>query len=79
MDKTEIGSKINEIICDTLGVTADKVVPEAKLIEDLEADSLDQKQLVMALEDEFNIDITDEDAEKIETVAQAVDCVSKKI
>jgi len=56
----------------TLGVAADEVTPEASFIEDLGADSLDIVELVMALEEEFNIEISDEDAEKIRTVKDVV-------
>ncbi|MCK4437031.1 acyl carrier protein [bacterium] len=63
--------KIKQIIVDQLGVEADKVVPEASFIDDLGADSLDTVELVMALEEEFDIEIPDEDAEKITTVREA--------
>ena len=64
--------KIKQIIIDQLGVEADKVTPEASFIDDLGADSLDTVELVMALEEEFDIEIPDEDAEKITTVEQAI-------
>lgn len=70
---TELEEKITKVIVEKLGVTADKVVPEAKFVEDLGADSLDQVELVMALEDEFSIEIPDEEAEKITTVQLAID------
>jgi acyl carrier protein len=75
---TELEEKINKVICDKLGVTADKIVAEAKFVEDLGADSLDQVELVMALEDEFNLEIPDEDAEKLKSVAEVLAYVKSK-
>ena len=74
----ELDEKIIKVICDKLGVTADKVVTEAKFIEDLGADSLDQVELVMALEDEFSLEIPDEDAEKLKSVAEVMTYVKSK-
>ena len=70
-----IDQRIKDIIVEQLGVNADQVTPEAKFIEDLGADSLDTVELVMALEEEFETEIPDEDAEKITTVQQAIDYV----
>jgi len=67
-----IESKVKEIIVEQLGVNADQLKPEAKFIEDLGADSLDTVELVMAFEEEFGIEVPDEDAEKIETVGDAI-------
>jgi acyl carrier protein len=67
--------KVKEIIVDQLGVDADEVTPEASFIDDLGADSLDTVELVMALEEEFNMEIPDEDAEKIKTVGDAVEYI----
>jgi acyl carrier protein len=64
--------KVKEIIANQLGVEVEEVTPEASFTEDLGADSLDTVELVMALEEEFNIDIPDEDAEGISTVNDAV-------
>ena len=64
--------RVKEIIIDQLGVDAKEVTPEASFIEDLGAGSLDTVELVMALEEEFGIEIPDEDAEKISTVGQAI-------
>ncbi len=64
--------KVKKIIIDQLGVDEAEVTPEAKFIDDLGADSLDTVELVMALEEEFGIEIPDEDAEKIATVQDAV-------
>ncbi len=74
----ELDEKIIKVICDKLGVTADKVVTEAKFIEDLGADSLDQVELVMALEDEFSLEIPDEDAEKLKSVGEVMTYVKSK-
>jgi acyl carrier protein len=64
--------KVKRIIVEQLGVDESEVTPEASITEDLGADSLDQVELVMAFETEFNIDIPDEEAEKIKTVGDAV-------
>ena len=67
-----VAEKVKKMIVEQLGVSESEVVPEAKFIDDLGADSLDIVELVMALEDEYGIEIPDEDAEKIETVGDAV-------
>jgi acyl carrier protein len=67
-----LDEKVKKIIIDQLGVDEAEVTPEAKFIDDLGADSLDTVELVMALEEEFGIEIPDEDAEKIATVQDAV-------
>jgi acyl carrier protein len=64
----DVEAKVREIISEQLGVSADEVTPEASFVEDLGADSLDIVEMVMALEEEYGIDISDEDAEKIRTV-----------
>ena len=69
-------NKIVEIVIDKLGVNADKVTPEAKFIDDLGADSLDTVELIMQFEEEFGIEIPDEDAEKILSVNQALDYIN---
>jgi acyl carrier protein len=63
-----VDEKIKKIIAEQLAVNEDEVKPDASFVDDLGADSLDQVELVMALEEEFNIEISDEDAEKIRTV-----------
>ena len=63
-----LDEKIKKIIAEQLAVNEDEVKPDASFVDDLGADSLDQVELVMALEEEFNIEISDEDAEKIRTV-----------
>ena len=70
-----IEERVKKIIVDQLGVRAEDVKPEASFIEDLGADSLDTVELVMALEEEFDIEIPDEEAEKITTVQSAIDYV----
>jgi len=74
----DVADKVREIIVEQLGVTPEQVTPEASFIEDLGADSLDTVELVMALEEEFDIQIPDEEAEKITTVQQAVDYITQK-
>jgi acyl carrier protein len=68
-------ARIKEIIVDQIGVDEDSVTAEAKFIDDLGADSLDIVELVMALEEDFDIEIPDEDAEKIVTVGDAVEYI----
>ena len=70
-----VEEKVKEIIVDQLGVDENQVKPEASFIDDLGADSLDTVELVMALEEEFDIEIPDEDAEKIASVQNAVDYI----
>ena len=73
-----IEEKVKNIIVEQLGVDADKVVPEATFIDDLGADSLDTVELVMALEEAFDIEIPDEAAEGIATVGDAVKYIEEK-
>ena len=68
-------SKVVEIVVDKLGVDESKVTKEAKFIDDIGADSLDTVELIMEFEDEFGLEIPDEDAEKILSVSQAVDYI----
>ena len=70
--------KVKDIIVDQLGVDAAQVTPEASFIDDLSADSLDQVELVMALEEKFGADIPDEDAEKLTTVGDAIKYIESK-
>ena len=72
-----IYDKVKEIVVDKLGVDSSKVSQEAKFIDDLGADSLDTVELIMQFEEEFEIEIPDEDAEKIMSVGEAVDYISK--
>jgi acyl carrier protein len=69
---------IKDVIVDKLGVEADKIAPEARFIEDLGADSLDTVELIMGLEDKFGLEISDEDAEKIRTVGDALKFIESK-
>jgi len=73
-----VESNRRRVVITGLGVEEDEVVPEASFVEDLGADSLDTVELVMALEEEFDIEIPDEDAEKLQKVAQAVDYIKEK-
>ncbi|NER49132.1 MAG: acyl carrier protein [Symploca sp. SIO1B1] len=75
----EIFDKVKEIVKEQLDVDEEKVVPEANFASDLQADSLDTVELVMALEEEFDIEIPDEAAEQITTVGAAVDHISEKL
>ena len=70
-------SRVREIIINELGVEAEKVTDEASFVEDLGADSLDTVELVMAFEEEFGIDIPDEDAEQMRTVGDAISYLKK--
>ncbi len=72
-------NKIKEVIIDKLGVEESKITMEAKFIDDLGADSLDTVELIMQFEEEFNIEIPDEDAETLTTVGEAVDYINKKL
>lgn len=72
-----IQEKVTEIIVEQLGVSADQVKPESKMIEDLGADSLDAVELVMAVEEEFGIEVPDEEAEKLISVGDIISHVEK--
>ena len=69
---SDIAERVRKIVAEHLGVDEGKVVPEAKFVDDLGADSLDTVELVMAFEEEFGIEIPDDAAEKIETVGDAI-------
>ena len=73
---SEIESQVKQIVVDHLGIEESKVTPESKFIDDLGADSLDTVELIMQFEEEFEIEIPDEDAEKITSVGQAVDYIN---
>jgi len=75
----KVEEKVKKIIAENLGVEEDEVVPDAKFVDDLGADSLDTVELVMAFEEAFDIEIPDEDAEKILTVGKAIDYIKEKI
>ncbi|KQR41205.1 acyl carrier protein [Deinococcus sp. Leaf326] len=69
---------VKDVIVEKLGVDADKVVPEARFVEDLGADSLETVELIMGLEDKFGVTIPDEEAESIRTVQAAIDYIESK-
>jgi acyl carrier protein len=73
----DIIERVKKIIIEQLDVAEEDVVPSASFVDDLGADSLDQVELIMAMEEEFNVSISDEDAEKIVTVQNAIDYVQK--
>jgi len=73
-----VEEKVKTIIAEQLGVKVDEVTPQASFIDDLGADSLDTVELIMALEEEFNVEIPDEDAEKMSTVGDAIKYVEQK-
>lgn len=79
MTNEEISAKVKQAVVDKLGVEDSKVTPEASFINDLGADSLDTVELVMKFEEEFEIKIPDEDAEKIQKVGDAVKYIADKI
>ena len=73
-----VDSKIKTIIAEQLGVKPEEVTPNASFVDDLGADSLDTVELIMALEEEFNVEIPDEDAEKMKTVGDAIKYIEEK-
>ncbi len=75
----DILEKVKAVVADKLGVEPEKVVPEASFIDDLGADSLDIVELVMGLEDEFGLEISDEEAENIRTVGDAIKFIQEKV
>ncbi len=79
MERAEIEAKLKDLLIEELGLDADKITMDAKFEEDLEVDSLGVVELLMALEDNFGVQIPDEEAESIGTVGQAVDLVEQKL
>jgi acyl carrier protein len=75
----QVQARLRKIVAEQLSVDEEDVVPEASFIEDLNADSLDLVELIMTLEEEFNIKISDEDAEKIQTVQDAMDYLQEHL
>jgi acyl carrier protein len=76
---SDIEERVKRIICEQLDVEQKDVVPTASFVDDLGADSLDQVELIMAMEEEFDVSISDEDAEKISTVQDAINYVKKAL
>ena len=79
MDRSEVSERLTGVLVSELGLDASKINDEAHFEEDLDVDSLGVVELLMALEDEFDVKIPDEEAESIMTVGQAVDLVHKKV
>ncbi|MGA0060057.1 MAG: acyl carrier protein [Planctomycetota bacterium] len=79
MSEQSVEERVSNIVCDQLGTSRDKISLETSYINDLGADSLDTVELVMEFEDEFGINIPDEDAEKIQTVGDAVKYIQEKL
>ncbi|HOP51628.1 MAG: acyl carrier protein [Thermovirgaceae bacterium] len=79
MKMEEITSRLKEIVMDRLDVEEDQIKPEASFVEDLGADSLDIVELIMGIEEEFDIEIPDEDAEKLTNVGEAMDYIKGKL
>lgn len=78
MSDKSIEARVKDIIVDQLGVNADQVTPEAKFVEDLGADSLDTVELVMAFEEEFDIEVPDEEAEKLQAVSDVISYITSQ-
>ena len=78
MSEKSIQEKVTDIIVEQLGVNPEQVTPNASFIEDLGADSLDTVELIMAFEEEFSVEVPDEDAEKLQTVKDVVDYIESK-
>jgi acyl carrier protein len=78
MSDKSIEDRVKDIIVDQLGVNADQVTPEAKFVEDLGADSLDTVELVMAFEEEFDIEVPDEEAEKLQAVSDVISYINSQ-
>ena len=79
MKMEEVQAKLKEIVIDRLNAEEDQIKPEASFVEDLGADSLDIVELIMGIEEEFDIEIPDEDAEKLTTVGEAMNYVKAKL
>ncbi len=79
MDRNEIFNKIKDIVVEELGVSPDKVTEDARFIEDLGADSIGVMELVMKMEEEFDLKIPDEDIEKLRTVGDVINYILEKV
>lgn len=75
---SEVADKVKKIIVEQLGVSPEEVKPEASFVDDLSADSLDLTELIMAMEEEFDIEIADDDAQKIQKVQDAIDYIENR-
>jgi acyl carrier protein len=76
-EEKSIRDRVVDIVCEQMGTTRDKITDETSFVADLGADSLDTVELVMEFEDEFDLNIPDEEAEKIQTVGQAIEYIEK--
>ncbi len=79
MQSEEVMAKLKELVMDRLNVEEDQIKPEASFVEDLGADSLDIVELIMGIEEEFDVEIPDEDAEKLTNVGEALNYVKSKL
>ena len=79
MTRDEILKKVKKITSEQLGIDESQITPEAKFVDDVGADSLDTVELVMALEEEFNLEISDEEAEKLTTVQKVIDYIESHL
>jgi acyl carrier protein len=79
MDRAEIETRVRKVLAEQLAVDEEQVVPDARFAEDLNADSLDLVEAVLALEEEWNIEIPEEEMDGVRTVGQAVDLVASKL
>ena len=79
MERSEIEAKLTDLLVDELGLERDKIAVDAKFEEDLEVDSLGVVELLMAIEDNFDVKIPDEDAENITTVGEAINIIESKL
>jgi acyl carrier protein len=79
MERAELQDKVSSILAEQLSVAREKVTPEARFSEDLDADSLDLVEAVLALEEEFGVSIPEDEMESVKTVGQAVDLVAQKM
>ena len=79
VEELPVDERVRELICEQLSVSPDEVTPEATFVGDLSADSLDMVELMMALEEQFGIDISEDQAERIQTVGDAVAFIEQRI
>jgi acyl carrier protein len=78
-DVEQVTERLKEIIAEQLGISEEEIVPNASFVDDLGADSLDLVELIMALEEEFDMEISDEEAEKIQTVRDAINYIAENM